>query len=103
HHLQSVETFATILRGGADPDPAGQTEGQHGAPRSARTSRATAAGSAPTGTRRTNPLGTTISTVGSEINRTAANDGFGPGGAGAFGDWLRRASSRRLAKNVDSP
>src|SRR5262245_52100403 len=102
NRLKPVETFATILRGRADPDPAGQPEGQHGAPRNARTNRATAATSAATGARRMIPPGTTISTVGSEVTRTAANDGFGAG-AGAFGDGLRRASSRRLAKKVDSP
>jgi hypothetical protein len=44
---------------------------------SARTGRATVAGSAPAETRRINPPGTTISMVGSGITRTAANDGLG--------------------------
>src|SRR5262249_21529857 len=103
HRLKSGEALAAVLRGGADPDPAGQPEGQHGAPRSAWTSRATAAASAPTGMRRTTPPGTTISTVGSGITRTAANDGFGLNWRGEVGACSRRASSRRLAKKVDSP
>src|SRR5262249_20652297 len=81
----------------------GQPQGQHGAPRSARTNRATASVSAPTGARRTMPPGTTISTVGSGIIRTAANDVLGAGEVGAWGGWPRRGSSRRLARNVTSP
>src|SRR5262249_41884777 len=71
--------------------------------RSARTSRATATTSAPTGRRRITPPGTTISTVGSGITWTAANNGLGMGEAWAFGNRSRRASSRRLAKKGDSP
>src|SRR5262249_25884563 len=101
--LQPDEALPPILRGDADPDPAGQPEGQHVPPRRATTSRATAAASAPTGARRISPPGTTISTTGSGITRTAANEGLAVAAAAAFGDCSRRASSRRLAKKVDSP
>jgi site-specific DNA recombinase len=32
HRLQPVKALPTVLRGGADPDPSGKPEGQHGAP-----------------------------------------------------------------------
>ena len=66
---------------------------------SAATRRATAAGSAPTGTRTSNPPGRTISIVGSGITRTAANDGLGTAGAAgrgiAPGRRVRAALRRR--------
>src|SRR5262245_11041328 len=101
--LQPVEALPPILRASADPDPAGQPEGQHVPPRRATTSRATAPASAPTGARRTSPPGTTIAIIGSGITRTAANEGLAVAAAAAFGGCSRRASSRRLAKKVDSP
>src|SRR5262249_4668908 len=57
-------------------------EGQHGPPPRAATSRATAAGSALTGTRRTSPVGRTTAAVGSGTTRTGANVGAGGVGAG---------------------
>src|SRR5207248_2704588 len=48
HGLEPVEALPAVLWLDTDPDSAGQTEGQHGPPPSAATSRATAAGSAPT-------------------------------------------------------
>ena len=46
--------------------------------------------------------GRTISTVGSGITRTAANDGLGSWSGRRVGDRSRSASSRRLAKKVAS-
>jgi hypothetical protein len=47
------------------------------------------------------PPGTTISTVGSGITRTAANEVAGADAAGACGDPSRKV--HLLAKKVDSP
>ena len=101
HRLEAVEALPPVLRGGADPDPAGQPEGQHCTPRSALTSRATATGSALLGIRTSRPVGSTTSTTGSAITRTAAKDGLGVGAAGSAG-CPRQASSRRLTKKVAS-
>src|SRR5262249_50217668 len=91
HRPEAGEALATILRGGAGPNSAGETEGQHGSPPSAATRRATAAGSAPAGTRTTTPVGSTTSTGMLGTTRTAAK--LGGGGAEAIGA-LPRAMSR---------
>jgi hypothetical protein len=65
--------------------------------------RATAAASAPTGTRRSTPPRTTISTVESGITRTGANEVLGAVEEDTLEAFSCRLSSRRLAKNVDAP
>src|SRR5262245_29561628 len=97
HALKPVDALATILRLDTNPNPAGQPQGQHGCPPRAATRRATAAGSAPAGTRRTRPVGRTTSTVGSGTTRTAANVGAGPEGGSVVVGGTRSASSRRRA------
>jgi len=82
---------STVLRGDAHPDPPGRSQGQHGGPPSADTSRATAAGSVPTGTRTTRPAGRTTSSTGSATTRTAAN-------AGADGTGRPRSRSARVRR-----
>src|SRR5262249_22282898 len=97
HGLQPVEALASILRLDADPDPAGQSQSQHGYLPSAATRRATAAGSTPTETRTTRLVGRMTSTVGSEMTRTAAKVGAGPEGVSGVVGGTRTASSRRRA------
>src|SRR5262249_17960189 len=89
HGLQAVEALATVLRLGTDPDPPGQAEGGHGCPPRAAIRRATAAGSAPSGTRTSKPLGRITSAVRSGRTRTGANVGAGGPGSGS------RVASRR--------
>src|SRR5262249_23401503 len=84
---QPVDALAPVLRLEADPDPPGQPEGQHGAPPRATTSRATAAVSAPIGTRTISPLGKTTSAGGSRTTRTGANVGVGACGAVGSRPW----------------
>src|SRR5262245_6908498 len=86
---ETVEALAPVLRLEAKPNPPGQPEGQHAPPPRAATSRATAVGSVPTGTRTISPLGRTTSAVGSGTTRTGAN-------AGAGGVVDRARAARRL-------
>src|SRR5262249_5529654 len=95
HGLEPVEALPAIDGLGADPNAAGETEGQHGPPPRAATRRATAAGSAPAGTRMTTPVGSTTSTGMPGTTRTAAK--LGGGGAEAVGALPRAMSLFRQA------
>src|SRR5262249_47346135 len=95
HGLEPVEALPAIDGLGAYPNPAGETEGQHGPPPSAATRRATASGSAPAGTRTTTPVGSTTSSGMPGTTRTAAK--LGGGGAQAVGALPRAMSLFRQA------
>src|SRR5262249_21346814 len=97
HGLQAVEALATVLRLDTDPDLPGQAEGEHGGLPRAATRRATAAGSAPSGTWTISPPGNTSSALRSATTWTAANLGAESAGVVVIvfrpltANWRRRA------------
>ena len=92
---EPVVALAAVHGIDTQPDAAGQPEGQHGRAPKAVTSWATAAGSAPAGTRTTTPVGSTTSTTAGGVTRTGTK--VGTGGVGGPDSWSRAASSRRQA------
>src|SRR5262249_35201386 len=97
HGLEAVKALATVLRLDTDPDPPGQAEGEHSCLPRAATRRATASGSAPSGTRTTTPPGNTSSALGSVTTWTAANLGTEGGEVVGIPSCPLSASSRRRA------